>query len=63
MAEGKLIKAWGAGCAWQLVITLIVMVVLLGGIACVIGVVAIMPVSEDMRLFLGVGILVTPPAC
>ena len=34
MAEGELIKAWGAGCAWQFVITLIVMFVLLGGLGC-----------------------------
>ena len=63
MAEGKLIKAWGAGCAWQFIITLIVMFVLLGGLGYLAAVLAIVPVSEDMRLFLGVGILVTPPVC
>jgi len=55
MAEGKLLKAWRAGCAWQFVIMLIVMIVLLGGMACLGAVVAIVPVSEDMRILLGLG--------
>jgi hypothetical protein len=55
MAEGKLLKAWGAGCAWQFIVTLIVMAVLLGGLACLAAVVGLAPVSEDTRLLLGLG--------
>jgi hypothetical protein len=55
MAEGKLLKAWGAGCAWQLAVTLIVLLVLFGGLGCLAAVLSILPVSDDMRFILGAG--------
>lgn len=54
MAEGKLLKAWGAGCAWQLAVTFVVSLVLFGGLGCLAAVLSIMPISDDMRFYLGV---------
>jgi hypothetical protein len=55
MAEGKLLKAWGAGCAWQFIIAIGIMLAMFGGIACLAALVSLAPVSEDMQMVLGLG--------
>lgn len=55
MAEGKLLKVWGAGCAWQFFLVMIILLVMLGGMACLVAIIGLMPVSEEARATLGFG--------
>jgi len=58
MTESRLFKAWGQGCARSLVIRIIVAVFVVGGFLCVTLATALLPIDQDIKIFIWVGLIV-----
>lgn len=55
LSEGKIIKAWGAGCAWRILIAVIIFILLMTAFIGLVILSLYLPITTDQRLFLVMG--------
>ena len=57
MTESRLIKAWGGGCARSFAVRIAAAIVVIGGFGCLTAAAFMLPIDEDMRLYVWGGLL------
>jgi len=57
VTESRLIKAWGGGCARRFALYIAVAIVVIGGFGCLTAVTFLLPIDEDLRLYVWGGSL------
>jgi len=58
MRESRIFKAWGQGCARSLIIRVVVSVVVISGFGCLTIGAYLLPIDEDIKVFVWVGIII-----
>lgn len=58
MAENRLIKAWGQGCARSMVIRIIVTIIVLCAFLSITVATILLPINQDIKIFIWVGLVV-----
>ena len=55
MSENKIFKAWGAGCGRNILLLILAFIVMLGLLLGLVILVAVLPISDDQRIYILVG--------
>jgi hypothetical protein len=55
LSENKILKAWGAGCTRNILLTILAFIVMMGLLLGLIILVVVLPISDDQRIYILVG--------